>query len=131
MDRGDESATIRSVKTREEMVEFARERREDAKICRELAEFFRQASNINDVAAHDAEAISGLLDQYQDTVSSDADRIVERYFDGMRRIKAGTRFFARLERWGKDLRTWFNTHSNGPPPNMPASPFPKNTSVLD
>lgn len=130
MDWGDESATIPSVKTREEMEEFARERREDARTCRELAEFFRQASNINDVAAHDAESMSRLLDQYKDTLAADADRVVNRYFEGMRRIKAGTRFFGRLERWGKDLKTWFNSHSNGPPPNMPASPFPKNTGIL-
>lgn len=118
------------MKTREEMEEFARERREDAKTCRELADFFRLAANVNDAAAHDANSISRLLDQYGETLRGDADRIVNRYFDGMRRLKAGTRFFSRLEQWGKDLKEWYNTHSNGPPPSMPASPMPKNTGIL-
>lgn len=129
MDGKGESATIRPVK-REEMEDFARERREDAKVCRELADFFRLAANVNDAAAHDAEAVARLLDQYQEKLSADAERVVIRYFEGMRRIKAGARFFARLERWGKDLTIWFNSHSNGPSPTMPASPFPRNTGIL-
>jgi hypothetical protein len=119
------------MRTREEMEEFARERREDAKVCRELADFFRAAANVNDAAAHDANSIARLLDQYGEVLRSDSDRIVSRYFEGMHRLKAGTRFFARLEQWGKDLKEWFNTHSNGPPPGMPASPMPKNTGLLE
>lgn len=120
--------------TREGMEEFARERREDARACRELAEFFRQAANVNDAAAHDAGSISRLLDQYEGVLRGDAERIVHRYFDGMKRLRAGTRFFARLERWGKDLYEWMNSHTStsaGPPPTMPPSPMPKNTSILD
>lgn len=124
------SATIPTVKTREDMEAFARERREDAKVCRDMADFFRLAANVNDSAAHDAESIARLLDQYGKILNGDAQRVVDRYFEGMRRIKAGTRFFARLERWGKDLLAWYNTHSNGPAPDMPASPFPKNTGIL-
>jgi len=125
-----EAATIPSVKTLEELQDFARERKEDARTCRELAEFFRQAANINDSASRDSLALSKLVEEYSETIGGDGDQMVRRYYESMRGIRAGTRFFARLERWGHDLIEWMNTHSNGPVPEMPASPMPKNTGVL-